>query len=53
MPPAVTDETEADVPGLDDDAFQKAAEQTKLECPISKALSATPMTLTAKLLVAT
>ena len=42
--------TEAAVPGLDNAAFQKAAEETKQGCPISKALSATPMTLTAKLL---
>ncbi len=42
--------TEAAVPGLDNAAFQKAAEETKQGCPISKALSATQMTLTAKLL---
>jgi osmotically inducible protein OsmC len=41
--------TEAAVPGLDNAAFQKAAEDTKQNCPISKALSATPMKLTAKL----
>jgi osmotically inducible protein OsmC len=41
--------TEAAVPGLDNAAFQKAAEETKQGCPVSKALSATPMTLTAKL----
>jgi osmotically inducible protein OsmC len=43
-------ETEADVPGIDDATFQKAAEQTKHECPISKALAATPIMLKAKLL---
>ena len=42
--------TEAAVPGLDNAAFQKAAEDTKQNCPVSKALSATKMTLTAKLL---
>lgn len=42
--------TEAAVPGLDNAAFQKAAEETKKACPVSKALSATPITLTAKLL---
>ncbi len=43
-------ETEAEVPGLDDAAFQKFAEDTKQGCPISKALSATPITLKATLL---
>ena len=43
-------ETEAAVPGLDDAAFQKFAEETKAGCPVSKAVSATPMTLKAKLL---
>jgi osmotically inducible protein OsmC len=42
--------TEAVVPGIDDAAFQKAAEATKAGCPISKALAATKITLTAKLL---
>ena len=42
--------TEAAVPGLDNAAFQKAAEETKQACPVSKALAATPITLTAKLL---
>jgi osmotically inducible protein OsmC len=43
-------ETEAKVPGLDDAAFQKFADETKKGCPVSKALSATPITLKAKLL---
>ena len=43
-------ETEAEVPGLDNAAFQKFAEDTKQGCPISKALSATPITLKATLL---
>ena len=43
-------ETEAEVPGIDAGAFQKFAEETKLGCPISKVLSATPITLKATLL---
>jgi osmotically inducible protein OsmC len=42
-------ETEASVPGLDAASFQKFAEETKTACPVSKALSATPITLKAKL----
>jgi lipoyl-dependent peroxiredoxin len=30
------------VPGMDGDAFQKAAEQAKENCPVSKALAAVP-----------
>jgi osmotically inducible protein OsmC len=41
---------EAKVPGLDDAKFQAIAEGAKKGCPISKALSATPITLSAKLL---
>jgi len=43
-------ETEADVPGIDDQAFQEQAEATKKGCPVSKALAATEITLKAKLL---
>lgn len=43
-------ESEAEVPGLDDAAFQRLADETKRNCPVSKALSATPMTLKATLL---
>jgi lipoyl-dependent peroxiredoxin len=43
-------ETEAAVPGLDPASFQKFADETKQGCPISKALSATPITLKATLL---
>ena len=39
----------ADVPGLDDQAFQAIAEKVSGECPISKALAATKITLDAKL----
>lgn len=42
--------TEAEVPGMDDKAFQEQAEQTKKTCPVSKALSGTEIKLTAKLL---
>jgi len=35
-------ETEADVPGIDDEAFQKAAEGAKKGCPVSRALSGGP-----------
>jgi osmotically inducible protein OsmC len=41
--------TEADVPGIDDAAFQKFAQGAKDGCPVSKALKATPITLNAKL----
>jgi osmotically inducible protein OsmC len=40
---------EARVPGIDATAFHAIAETAKKGCPISKALSATPITLTAKL----
>lgn len=40
--------TEAEVPGLDDDAkFQAIAEETKKSCPVSKALAGTTITLSA------
>jgi osmotically inducible protein OsmC len=37
------------VPGLSDSDFQKFAEETKSTCPVSKALSAVEITLTARL----
>ena len=40
---------EAQVPGIDAAAFQRLAEGAKENCPVSKALKATPMTLDAKL----
>lgn len=40
---------EAEVPGIDNAAFQEHAEATKDGCIVSKALSAVPMTLDAKL----
>ena len=41
---------EAEVPGLDADAFRGYAEQAKESCPVSKALAATPISLEATLL---
>ncbi|QPC82680.1 OsmC family protein [Phototrophicus methaneseepsis] len=41
--------TEAKVPGIDEATFQKFAEDTKDSCIISRALSAVPMTVSAKL----
>lgn len=41
--------TEAEVPGVDDAAFQDIATKTKAGCPVSQALSATPIELEAKL----
>ena len=38
------------VPGIDATKFQELAETAKQNCPVSKALSATPITMTAKLL---
>lgn len=51
--PAITQielDTVARVPGCDEATFAQHAEQAKAGCPVSKALSAVPMTLTAKLL---
>ena len=39
----------ATVPGLDAEGFQKAAEEAKVGCPVSKALAATKITLDAAL----
>ena len=43
-------QTEAEVPGIDDAAFQQYAEGAKANCPLSKALASTPISMTAKLL---
>ena len=43
-------ELEARVPGIDAAKFQAIAEAAKKGCPVSKALAATPITLSAKLL---
>lgn len=42
-------ETEAEVPGIDDASFQKYALDAKQNCPVSKALAATQIHLTARL----
>ena len=42
-------QNEAAVPGIDEQTFQQQAEATKVGCPVSRALSGTKITLTAKL----
>ncbi len=42
-------ETEAEIPGIEDAAFQEAALNAKNGCPVSKALAGTEIHLTAKL----
>ena len=42
-------ETEAHVPGIDDERFQQLAEAAKTGCPVSKALAAVPIGLRATL----
>src|SRR5215217_4224827 len=42
-------ETEAEIPGIDDAAFQQYAQGAKENCPLSKALASTPISMTAKL----
>jgi len=41
--------TEASVPGIDEDEFQRVAAEAKAGCPISKALAAVEITLDARL----
>ena len=41
--------TDATVPGIDEKKFQELANKAKEGCPVSKALKATPITLTPKL----
>jgi len=43
-------ETDAKVPGIDEKRFVEQAEAAKKGCPVSQALSATEITLKAKLL---
>ena len=43
-------QTEAEVPGIDDAAFQQYAQGAKENCLLSKALASTPISMTAKLL---
>jgi osmotically inducible protein OsmC len=42
-------ETEAEISGIDAAKFTEIAEKTKQECPVSKALAGTTITLAAKL----
>jgi osmotically inducible protein OsmC len=42
-------ETTAQVPGIDEKTFQEIAEGAKMGCPVSKALRALDITLTARL----
>jgi len=42
-------ETEAEVPGIEEAAFMEQAQSAKEKCPVSKALAATEIKLTAKL----
>ena len=42
-------DTEAQIPGIDDNTFQGHAEAAKKGCPVSKALTGTEITLKAKL----
>ena len=42
-------ETEAEIPDIDDATFQQYAQGAKENCPLSKALASTPISLTAKL----
>ena len=43
-------QTRAKVPGIDDAKFRAIADDAKQNCPVSKALSAVPITLEAELL---
>ena len=42
-------ETEAEIPGIDDAAFQEYAKNAKQNCPVSKALAGTEISLVARL----
>jgi len=48
--PQIELETEAQVPGIEPEAFQKLAETAKANCPVSKALAGTQIHLKASLL---
>ena len=47
---AITLETEAEVPGIDESAFQQQAESAKRDCPVSRALSGVNISLKARLI---
>lgn len=48
--PKIELETDADVPGVDEETFQRIAQAAKQGCPVSKVLSAAEITLNARLL---
>jgi len=48
--PKIELRTEAEVPGIDGETFQRFAQGAKQNCPVSKVLSAAEITLTATLL---
>ncbi len=48
--PKIELETEADVPGVDDETFHRIAEAAKQGCPVSKVLAGADITLRANLL---
>jgi len=43
---------EADVPGIEEDEFQRLAEAARVGCPVSKALAGTEIALCARLVAA-
>ena len=47
--PNIDLQTEAEVDGIEDDEFQKIAEETKKTCPVSQVLSGADISLDAKL----
>jgi osmotically inducible protein OsmC len=47
--PQIDLQTDADVPGIDDETFQQQAETAKQNCPVSKLLAAARITLEARL----
>jgi lipoyl-dependent peroxiredoxin len=48
--PHIDLDTEADIPGLEAETFQREAAKAKSGCPVSLALTGTEIRLTAKLL---
>jgi osmotically inducible protein OsmC len=47
--PRIELETRAEVPGIDESTFQEFAHKAKTNCPVSKALSAVTISLSATL----
>jgi lipoyl-dependent peroxiredoxin len=50
--PKIELDTVGEVPGVDEETFQRLAQEAKEQCPVSKVLSAAEIVLTAKLLKA-